>query len=180
MWGLTPFSKTVILYEMLAIKLQRVGRKHQPSYRVVVAEKRSKLGGPPVEQIGSYDPSTKEASIDKNRTDYWLLVGAKPTASIHNLLVKQGIISGPKIAIKIKRKEAEPAVGNIKSVPAENGGDIQAEKQTEKVEQAGAELKTEPVKENGEKQSAEEPPAEEPDTAKELAGEEKEEEQTTA
>ena len=163
---------------MLAIKLQRVGRKHQPSYRVVIAEKRSKLGGPPVEQIGFYDPSTKEVSINKERANYWLGVGAKPTVSIHNLLVKQGVVSGAKIAIKMKKKEVEPTAGNVKSVTAETVGDIQAEKQTEKVEQTYAKLETEPIKEKSETRNAEELPVEESDTTKEPAGEEKTTQQT--
>lgn len=90
---------------MLAIKFQRVGKKHQPSYRIVVAEKRSKLGGPPVEQVGTYSPSTKNASLEKERILYWLKVGAKPTVSIHNLLVRQGVLSAPKVAVKMKRPE---------------------------------------------------------------------------
>lgn len=97
---------------MLAIKFQRVGKKHQPSYRIVVAEKRSKLGGPPVEQVGTYNPSTKKASLEKERVLYWLKVGAKPTASIHNLLVRQSVISGPKVAIKTKKPEMAPVASD--------------------------------------------------------------------
>ena len=91
---------------MLAIKFQRVGKKHQPSYRIVVAEKRSKLGGPPVEQVGTYDARTKTPSFHKERVLYWLGVGAKPTISIHNLLVRHGILSAPKIAVKVRKPEA--------------------------------------------------------------------------
>ncbi len=48
---------------MLAIKLQRGGKKHQPSYRLVVAEKRSKMAAPPVEDLGTYNPFTKKAVL---------------------------------------------------------------------------------------------------------------------
>ena len=48
---------------MLAIKLQRVGKKHQPGYRLVVAEKRSKMLAPPVEDLGSYSPKTKQVNV---------------------------------------------------------------------------------------------------------------------
>lgn len=101
---------------MLAIKLQRVGKKHQPSYRVVVAEKRSKLGGPPVENLGSYNPFTKAAIIDKERVAYWLKTGAQPTVRVHNLFVKNGLISGPKIAVKIRKaksKEEKPVEASV-------------------------------------------------------------------
>lgn len=90
---------------MLAIKLQRVGRKHQPSYRIVVAEKRSKMASPPVEQLGFYDPSTlKTKSADAERVKHWIGAGAKPTPTVHNMLVGMGFLPGPKIAIKIKKK----------------------------------------------------------------------------
>lgn len=103
---------------MLTIKFQRVGKKHQPGYRIVIAEKRSKLGGPPVEQLGFYDPKTKKASLDGERTKYWLKTGAKPTASVHNLLVKQGAISGAKIQVKMKKKASEAPAEQPVAAPA--------------------------------------------------------------
>ena len=102
---------------MLAIKFQRVGKKHQPSYRIVVAEKRSKLGGPPVEQVGIYDPITKKASLEKERVLHWLKIGAQPTPSIHNLFVNQGVIFSPKIAVKMKKPEAAAPAGAAASAP---------------------------------------------------------------
>ncbi|MBI4085146.1 MAG: 30S ribosomal protein S16 [Candidatus Liptonbacteria bacterium] len=111
---------------MLVIRLKRVGRKHQPSYRLVVAEKRSKLGGPPAEDLGPYNPSTKTATFAQERIRYWLGVGAKPTPTVHNLLVKQGVVSGPKIKISIKKKELESketavsvSAGKAPETPAE-------------------------------------------------------------
>jgi small subunit ribosomal protein S16 len=92
---------------MLMIKLQRVGKKHQPGFRVVVAEKRSKLGGPPVEKLGFYSPVTKKFDIQKERLEYWLKTGAKATPTIHNLLIKNSIIPGKKLAIKIRKPKAE-------------------------------------------------------------------------
>jgi len=97
---------------MLALKLQRIGRRHQPSYRVVVAEKRSKLGGPPVEDLGSYSTQTKQVVLKKERILHWLSKGAKPTVTIHNLLVREGVVTTPKIALKMKAKAKEaPAAG---------------------------------------------------------------------
>ena len=99
---------------MLAIKLQRIGKKHQPSYRFVVAERRSKMAAPPVEDLGSYNPATKAVSVGKDRVTYWIKSGAQPTVSVHNLFVKEGIISGAKRAVKIKAKakaEGAPTEG---------------------------------------------------------------------
>ena len=91
---------------MLVIRLQRIGKKHQPSYRVVAAEKRSKLGGPPVEDLGSYNPFTKKAAFKNERILHWLSVGAKPTPTVHNLLVKNTVINSPKMKISINKPEA--------------------------------------------------------------------------
>jgi len=87
---------------MLAIKLQKVGRKHQPSFRLVVAEKRSKLISPPVEDLGSYNPSSKEFSCNRDRVLHWIEKGAQPTDTAFNLLVSNGVVPGPKRVIRTK------------------------------------------------------------------------------
>lgn len=97
---------------MLAIKLQRIGRKGQPSYRLVVAERRSKLKSPPVEDLGSYSSATKQANFNKERVGHWMKVGAQPTLTVHNLLIKHGIIAGKKRSLGLRAKpkvEAAPA-----------------------------------------------------------------------
>lgn len=93
---------------MLVIRLNRIGKKHQPSYRLVVSERRSKLGGPPAEDLGFYNPFTKATGFKQERVRYWLGVGAKPTVTVHNLLVKQGVLGGEKIKLSIKKAEAKP------------------------------------------------------------------------
>ncbi|HUX35922.1 MAG TPA: 30S ribosomal protein S16 [Candidatus Paceibacterota bacterium] len=90
---------------MLVIRLNRIGKKHQPSYRLVVSERRSKLGGPPAEDLGFYNPFTKATGFKQERVRYWLGVGAKPTVTVHNLLVKQGVLGGEKIKLSIKKAE---------------------------------------------------------------------------
>ena len=95
---------------MLAIKLQRIGKKHQPSYRMVVAEKRSKMAAPPVEDLGSYDPRTKATTVKKERVLHWVKLGAQPTVTAHNLFVKQGILAGKAIAVKMPKAVAKVAV----------------------------------------------------------------------
>lgn len=91
---------------MLIMRLQRIGKKHQPSYRLVVAERRSKMAAPPTEDLGAYNPSAKTATFNKERVLHWLGVGAHATPTVHNLLVKEGIVSKAKIAIKIRKKAA--------------------------------------------------------------------------
>jgi small subunit ribosomal protein S16 len=94
---------------MIAIKLRPVGKKKQISYRVVVMEKKSKLVGKPIEDIGWYNPHTDTFGITAARAAYWIGVGAQPTDTVHNILVDAKIIHEPKIALQKKSKHvAEP------------------------------------------------------------------------
>ena len=74
----------------LKIRLTKVGSVHQPLYRVVVAEARSRRDGAAVENIGTYHPSAKgnPVKLDLERVDYWLSKGAKPTATMHAMIKK--------------------------------------------------------------------------------------------
>ena len=72
----------------LKIRLTRIGAVHQPHYRVVVAEARSRRDGDPVDTIGTYDPRAKANGfkVDIARVDYWLSKGAKPTDTLHAMI----------------------------------------------------------------------------------------------
>lgn len=72
----------------LKIRLTRIGTTHQPHYRVVIAEARSRRDGAPVESLGSYDPRAKGNPLKINlaRVDYWLSKGAKPTDTLHAMI----------------------------------------------------------------------------------------------
>ena len=123
---------------MLSIKLQRIGKKHQPSYRLVVAPARSKMAGPPVEDLGSYHPGTKAIAVKKDRISYWLGVGAQPTVTVHNLLVAQGVVTTPKRVVKMKK-----AV--VAETPAETAPAAEAPAKEEKTEAAEEAIVTEPA-----------------------------------
>lgn len=75
---------------MLKIKLSQVGKKHERSYRIVVAEARSKRDGKIVEKIGHYNPRAKEnqLTINKKRAAYWQEKGAQMTSSVRKILEK--------------------------------------------------------------------------------------------
>lgn len=70
------------------IRLMRIGKKKQPSYRVVVKEARSPRSGKYIEQVGFYDPLTesKDVRFDEDRIKHWLSVGAQPTETVKRLL----------------------------------------------------------------------------------------------
>jgi len=80
----------------LKIRLTRIGTRHQPHYRIVVAEARSRRDGDPTEVLGSYDPRAKGSQVKVNlaRVDYWLSKGAKPTESLH-AMIKRARRSAP-------------------------------------------------------------------------------------
>jgi small subunit ribosomal protein S16 len=72
----------------LKIRLTRIGTTHQPHYRVVIAEARSRRDGDPVETIGTYDPRAKgeQVKLKLDRVDYWLAKGARPTDTLHSII----------------------------------------------------------------------------------------------
>ena len=70
------------------IRLTKTGRKGERKYRIVVKEKRSERDGKSIEIIGRYEKREKEVvkKINMDRYNYWLTKGAKPTASVANIL----------------------------------------------------------------------------------------------
>ena len=81
---------------MVRIRLRRVGKRHQPSYRVVVADSESPRDGRFIENIGFYNPRNDPATIeiDAERARYWLSVGAQPSEPVARLLRKIGVLGG--------------------------------------------------------------------------------------
>jgi len=75
------------------IRLRRVGRKGQPSYRIVVAEHTNARDGRSVATLGHYNPRPKNAELAVNteQVRYWLSKGAKPTDTVRSLLKKAGV-----------------------------------------------------------------------------------------
>ncbi len=76
---------------MLAIKLRRVGKKGQASFRLVAAEARSKATGAFVEDLGWINPHTNKFEFKKERISHWLKNGAQPTETAKSYIKKSGI-----------------------------------------------------------------------------------------
>ncbi|OGY63141.1 MAG: 30S ribosomal protein S16 [Candidatus Harrisonbacteria bacterium RIFCSPHIGHO2_01_FULL_44_13] len=89
---------------MLVLKLKRIGKKHQASFRLVVDEKRHKLLGKNLEDLGWYNPRNKKHEFNKERILHWIKNGAQASDTVHNLLISAGIIQGKKIAVHKKAK----------------------------------------------------------------------------
>lgn len=128
---------------MLVIRLFRVGKKNQPSFKIVVTDKRNPpRGGRFVEQVGFYNPLTKEKALKQERIQYWLSQGAQPSDTVYNMLVKEGILDGKKIPVHKKSKKEK-----VEEKPEVIPKMVEAESQsTEKEEQPKEEKKEEPPK----------------------------------
>ena len=130
------------------IRLKKVGRKGQPSYRVVVLDGRKPRDAKVVADLGPYDPKTNPPTfeIDGDAALKWLLEGAKPTRAARNILSNAGVLA------------AWDAAKRGKTVPIE-AKELKAD---EPKKQPAAEVKETPVEEApAEEAAAEETPAEE-------------------
>jgi len=77
---------------MLAIRLQRTGRKGHAMFRVVVQDsRRTPTSGKIVAQLGTYDPHTKAVALDNEKAGFYLTNGAQPSPRIASLLKKEGV-----------------------------------------------------------------------------------------
>ena len=77
------------------IRLKRMGRKNRPAFRICVFDSRTRRDGPPVEELGSYDPSRKawaeKVQLDADRARYWLGVGALPSETVRSIFRHLGV-----------------------------------------------------------------------------------------
>jgi small subunit ribosomal protein S16 len=105
---------------MLKIRLQRVGRRHQPNFRIVLTDsENSTKSGRYKEVLGSYDPRKSVDQINVERTKYWLSQGAEATGTIHNLLVSHKIIDAKKTNVLPKKRPPVKIAEPLAEIPAE-------------------------------------------------------------
>ncbi|MCU9932642.1 30S ribosomal protein S16 [Mycoplasmopsis cynos] len=71
---------------MVKIRLKRMGSKFKPVYKIVVADARAPRDGKFIEALGHYNPNTKELVLNKELTNKWLSLGAKPTDTVSTLM----------------------------------------------------------------------------------------------
>ncbi len=101
---------------MLKIRLQRIGRKNDPSFRAVLTDsKNSTKSGKFLEILGTYNPKSGERRLSNDRIKYWIAKGAKTSDTLHNFLVHDKVVEGKKINVlpkkkpTVKRKELKAA-----------------------------------------------------------------------
>ncbi len=92
---------------MLRIRLRRTGKRHQPSYRVVIVEHTAPVQGSYLESVGHFNPRASQLTINQDRVVFWLDRGAQPSERIAKLLTTLGmshkLISLPDYERKPKR-----------------------------------------------------------------------------
>ena len=123
------------------IRFTRIGKKHAPVYRIVAIDSRKKRDGKFLENLGTYNPMTKEIiQFHMDRINYWISVGAIVTDSVDRLIkIKQKQTGSPKA---VGKKTVEPKVREavekkpkpVKKAKAKTEEKLETEKSVEKVE----------------------------------------------
>jgi small subunit ribosomal protein S16 len=108
---------------MLTIRLSRVGKKKDPSFRVVVVDSKKKVkSGNYLEMVGSFDARVNRVQLNAARIKEWISQGAQPSDTVHNLLVSEKVIEGKKINVlprksPPKKEEVAPAEAPAAQAP---------------------------------------------------------------
>ncbi len=93
---------------MLKIRLQRIGRKNDPSFRAVLTDsKNSTKSGKFLEIVGTYNPKAGETSFKTERIQYWLGKGAQLSDTMHNFMVREKVIEGKKKNVLSKKSPTQ-------------------------------------------------------------------------
>ena len=106
---------------MLSMKLQRVGRKKMPVYRIIVTQKHKDPYGNHIDSVGTYNPHDKENGLvlKEDIIKSWLAKGVQPTNTVHNLLVKAEIIKGEAKKSVFISKKRQTKLDDKKAVEVE-------------------------------------------------------------
>ncbi len=138
---------------MLAIRMQRNGRSHYPTYRIVVQEsQRHPLSGRVVAEVGNYNPATKALTLNKDAVEKYLSCGAQPSSRVAFILKKNGV--------KLPKWYKEP---NQKKAVAKHADKLrknQPKEEPAEATEAPAEAPAETPEAPAEEAKAEETPAE--------------------
>ena len=129
---------------MLMIRFQRIGRRNDPAFRIVVLEKTSgPKAGTYVELVGTYNPKTKAFQADGEKIKGWMAKGAQVSDSLKNLLISKGVLEGKKVQIisttNLEKNKKEEAPVEEAAPAAEEAVVEAAVAEAEVVEEAPAE-----------------------------------------
>jgi small subunit ribosomal protein S16 len=143
--ALKSVGNIINLIFVLVIRLSRSGRTKQASYRLVVAEKTAPIKGRFVEIVGYYNPSEgKKFEFKKDRVEYWISVGARPSDTVASLLKANGVdglddFIAPRTKKRSKKNPTEEEAAPAAAPAEESASAEEAPKEEPKEEEAPAE-----------------------------------------
>lgn len=128
---------------MVKLRLKRMGRKHEPHYRIVATDSRSPRDGRFIEELGWFNPKAKEVlyKLNIDGIKKWLSNGAQPSYAVKSILIKEGIVERDKKDI-IERKGKRPLKNpekrrkNRKQAKAETSEPVKEEEKAEEKSEA--------------------------------------------
>lgn len=144
---------------MLMLRLQRVGRRNEAHFKIVVIEKSK---GPKshnyVDIVGSYNPKLGNITIDENKAKKWLSHGVQPSDTIRNMLITKGILTGKKVNVlpkkspiideeKIAREKEEAEAKIVKVAEEKAAREAQEKAESESIEETTSEESGKPENE---------------------------------
>jgi small subunit ribosomal protein S16 len=133
---------------MLKIRLQRVGRKHEPTFRLVLTDsKNSTKSGRFKEILGSYDARKSTDLIKTDRVKYWMSQGVLLTDTVHNLFVNHKVIDAKKKNVLPKKTYTPPVVEKAPEAEKAPVAEAPVAEETPVVEEAQVEEVAAPVEE---------------------------------
>jgi small subunit ribosomal protein S16 len=113
---------------MLIMRLQRIGKKGQAYFRIIVTEHTKKPQGEYLELLGSYDPHKKDLKVKKERIEHWMSKGVQFSPTVNNLLVNNKIIVATKKLSWKPKVVAKPATAPV--APKEKSQPVEAAEAT--------------------------------------------------
>jgi small subunit ribosomal protein S16 len=139
---------------MLKIRLQKVGKKNSPSFRVVLVEHTFRPQGKFIELLGSYNKVQKQKSFNKDRILYWISKGAQVSPTMHNLLIDEKILEGAKVKAWKPKKRPASAEASAGKAEAQVKAETPVETPAETVVEVPSEVPSTETKEEEKKEKA--------------------------
>lgn len=125
---------------MIKLRLKRFGKKREASFRLVATNSTSRRDGRPLEELGFYNPRTKETRLDTEAIRTRLSQGAQPTDTVRSLLEKGGLIEKTVRPAEVvgKQKQADAREAAAKQAVKEAAAAAEAASAAEATTEAAA------------------------------------------
>ncbi|MCX6716103.1 MAG: 30S ribosomal protein S16 [Candidatus Taylorbacteria bacterium] len=130
---------------MLMIRLQRTGRKHEPTFRLVLTDsKNGPKSGKYLKNLGWYDTRIKNTTdqFDVEQIKHWMSHGAKLSVTVHNFLISKKVIEGKKLNALSRKSPIKKEVAKEEKKAEEKAGEVKGEEKKETKEAKKEEVKT--------------------------------------